>query len=82
MSTQDYIALGMLLIQLVSSIRTHKFTVKSVEKTLARNRNLLGTVLRDIVTKFNSPEPDDVKANQAVPANQTVAAHMQAGADV
>lgn len=81
MSTQDYIALGMLLIQLVSSIRTHKFTIKSVEKTLARNRNLLGTVLRDIVTKFNSPEPD-AKANQAVPANQTVAAHMQGGADV
>lgn len=52
MNVSDYIALAMLLLQIAYLFRHNKLTKKNLEQSLYNNREALGRILEDLLTKF------------------------------
>lgn len=75
MSTQDYIALGLIALNMVFTIyhlaRTKKLTIKSVEKALLSNRTQLAAVLADVASKFATAKPAESQPTTAPAGTST-----------
>lgn len=62
MNWQDYMTIGVVILNLIAAVRHHKFTLAAFQKGLANNRQLLARTLTDIAKAVDRETPVNISA--------------------